>query len=187
MRNGVQLRDVFYAHKSLGVFAVQDNGDVPSGWSVYPVDKSINTPIHGISEFFNLSGIRSARDWYLTIDRSGILLNNGSFGKPPITWSINDIWQRYNFAQYHKGVLVVDEQHHKIYCAVPLDAVTENNLLLNLKSPKYYKEFELYAIDVTTKEKKIFPITHSLRQSPCPFRIHRFNLLDFNLLGAASL
>lgn len=45
---------------------------------------------------------------------------------------------------------------------VGLPRKTEKCLLLNLKSPKYYKEFELYVIDVTTKEKHIFPITHSL-------------------------
>jgi hypothetical protein len=40
---------------------------------------------------------------------------------------------------------------------------TEHGLRLNLKSPKYYKKFELYAIDVTSREKKqIFPITHSM-------------------------
>ena len=33
---------------------------------------------------------------------------------------------------------------------------------LSLKSPKYYKEFELFAIDVTNREKQIHPITHSL-------------------------
>lgn len=129
-KNSAILRDVFYIHKSLGVFAVQDNGDVPANWAVYPVDRSINTPIHGISEFFNLSGIRAARDWYLTIDRSGIILNNGSFVKPPITYVINDLWQRFSFAYYHKAVLAVDEQTHRIFCAIPIDASTENNLLL---------------------------------------------------------
>lgn len=41
---------------------------------------------------------------------------------------------------------------------------TENGLRLSLKSPKYYRQFELFAIDVTSKEKEIFPITHSLIQ-----------------------
>ncbi|HSX10728.1 MAG TPA: hypothetical protein VLF94_03305 [Chlamydiales bacterium] len=41
---------------------------------------------------------------------------------------------------------------------------TENGLRLSLKSPKYYRQFELFAIDVTTKEKQICPITHSLIQ-----------------------
>jgi hypothetical protein len=39
---------------------------------------------------------------------------------------------------------------------------TDTGLRLSLKSPKYYKQFELFAIDVTGKQKQIFPITHSL-------------------------
>lgn len=39
---------------------------------------------------------------------------------------------------------------------------TEKGLRLSLKSPKYFHSFEVFAIDVTTKEKQIFPITHSL-------------------------
>lgn len=39
---------------------------------------------------------------------------------------------------------------------------TENGIRLSLKSPKYYRQFELFAIDVTTQEKQIFPITHCL-------------------------
>lgn len=47
------------------------------------------------------------------------------------------------------------------FVGVPIK--TECGIRLKLKSPKYYKEFELYAIDVTTREKKqILPITHSL-------------------------
>jgi hypothetical protein len=38
----------------------------------------------------------------------------------------------------------------------------ENGLRLSLKSPKYYRQFELFVIDVTTKEKQIYPLTHTL-------------------------
>jgi hypothetical protein len=41
---------------------------------------------------------------------------------------------------------------------------TEKGLRLSLKSPKYYRQFELFAIDVTTREKQIYPISHSLVQ-----------------------
>lgn len=130
MANGVQLRDIFYAHKTLGVHAVQDNGDIPANWPVFPIDESINTPIHGISEFFNLSGIRAARDFFLVVDKSGILLCNGSYIKPPITYKINKIWQRINFSAYNKIVLVLDEQNQNLYCSVPLDDATDNNTIL---------------------------------------------------------
>jgi hypothetical protein len=39
---------------------------------------------------------------------------------------------------------------------------TEKGLSLTLKSPKYFRDFELFAIDVTKREKQIFPIAHSL-------------------------
>lgn len=39
---------------------------------------------------------------------------------------------------------------------------TENGMRLSLKSPKYYRSFDLFAIDVTTREKQLLPITHSL-------------------------
>lgn len=39
---------------------------------------------------------------------------------------------------------------------------TKTGLKLSLKSPKYYRSFDLFAIDVTKKEKQIFPINYSL-------------------------
>jgi len=52
---------------------------------------------------------------------------------------------------------------------IGLPQKTENGLRLSLKSPKYYREFELFAIDITTKEKQITPITHSLIQGQDEF------------------
>ncbi|MES2273968.1 MAG: hypothetical protein V4487_07230 [Chlamydiota bacterium] len=39
---------------------------------------------------------------------------------------------------------------------------TETGLRLSLKSPKYYREFELFAIDITEREKQIYPIAQFL-------------------------
>lgn len=39
---------------------------------------------------------------------------------------------------------------------------TEAGLVLSLKSPKYYRSFELFAVDVTTRQKQIVPIPFSL-------------------------
>lgn len=38
---------------------------------------------------------------------------------------------------------------------------TETGMRLSLKCPKYYRSFDLFAIDVTTREKQLLPITHS--------------------------
>ena len=38
----------------------------------------------------------------------------------------------------------------------------ENGLKLFVKSPKYYRDFELFAVDITTKESHTYPLSHSL-------------------------
>ena len=38
----------------------------------------------------------------------------------------------------------------------------QNGLRLSLKSPKYYRNFELFAVDITTNEKEICPVAYSL-------------------------
>lgn len=38
----------------------------------------------------------------------------------------------------------------------------KSGLRLSLKSPRYYRDFEVFAVDVTTRDKQIYPITHSL-------------------------
>ncbi|MBF8262890.1 MAG: hypothetical protein HW387_555 [Parachlamydiales bacterium] len=39
---------------------------------------------------------------------------------------------------------------------------TASGLSMTIKSPRYYQNFELYAIDLSSPDKEIFPITHSL-------------------------
>jgi hypothetical protein len=41
---------------------------------------------------------------------------------------------------------------------------TKSGLKFAIKSPKYYKSFDLFAVDVTCREKQIHLITHSLLQ-----------------------
>ena len=39
---------------------------------------------------------------------------------------------------------------------------TDSGVKFMLKSPKYYRGFDLFAVDVTTRERQIYPITYSL-------------------------
>ncbi|MBX9744649.1 MAG: hypothetical protein K2X08_05500 [Chlamydiales bacterium] len=56
--------------------------------------------------------------------------------------------------------------YHKLPRRVPEfltpPRMTDKGLELALKSPKYYKTFELFAIDITTKEKHIVPLAHKV-------------------------
>lgn len=121
------IRNTLYAWKNLGVFSIRDNDSDPSSWPVNPIDQTVNVGIHGIAAFYDMSGVRMSRDWTALATISGILLFDGIVRKPPLTDFINDIWQTINYGQYHKIVLVIDEQYHKIYCAFPTGANTNNN------------------------------------------------------------
>lgn len=39
---------------------------------------------------------------------------------------------------------------------------TPSGIQITIKSPKYFRSFELFAVDVTSKEKQVFPIPHTL-------------------------
>lgn len=130
IRNLSVTRDVLYAWRTVGAYSVRDNGDVPSTWPDNPIDNNVNVPVHGIAEFFSVSGIRMVRDWTLLVDRSGILLFDGVVRKPPLTDNINDLWQIINADNYHRAVLAVDDRLHKIYCAIPTESSTENDIML---------------------------------------------------------
>ena len=39
---------------------------------------------------------------------------------------------------------------------------TASGVRLSLKSPKYYKTFELFAVDITEKDKQLYPVGHTL-------------------------
>lgn len=130
MRNLLVVRGTLYAWKNLGVYSIRDNNDVPTTWPVNPIDQNVNVGVHGIAQFFDMAGIRMARDWTLLADRAGILLFDGIVRKPAITHNIDDLWQTNNWAYFHKIVLVVDEQKHKIYCSFPSGSATENDTLI---------------------------------------------------------
>src|SRR3990167_7230811 len=131
IKNVSVIRDVLYAWKNLGLYAIVDNGLEPSEWPTPNlIDQSVSTGIHGISEFFDISGIRTSRDWALVADRSGLLFFDGILRKPPLTDYISDLWETINFDEIRKIVVAVDERYHRIYCAVPITGSTVNNKLL---------------------------------------------------------
>jgi len=130
VRNMVVIRDTLYVGKNLGIYSTNDNGDVPSSWKVTDVDRTVNVGVHGVADFYSVSSINMARDWTLIADRSGILLMDGIVRKEPITFKVNDIWQSISWNFYHKIMLAVDEQIHKIFCAIPTNNSEENNVLL---------------------------------------------------------
>lgn len=84
------------------------------------------------------------------------------------------VWIQVNTAHATAPLRVIDsgknlpEIHRSFPRRVPqfmnAPQKTANGIKLLLKTPKYYKSFDLFAVDVTTRNRQIYPVTHSLVQ-----------------------
>lgn len=124
------LRDMLLVAKFTGISAFQDNGDVPSTWPITVVEGGYGCYSKGLSTF--TSGLPSvdAADQSLIAHKAGLLLFNGSFYSAPLTWKIDTLWQRLNFAAMHMVCVAHDIWNRQVYVNVPLDAETTPTTIL---------------------------------------------------------
>lgn len=85
-----ELRDILYACKTVRTAAVTDNGDVPSSWSVVTLEQGIGAPVHGIASVLDSGGVDI--DYLIMASVTGIMLFNGSYSFPELSWKIEDYW-----------------------------------------------------------------------------------------------
>ena len=82
-------------------------------------------------------------------------------------------WIQIDTGHITASLRMIDSGHHlppSPYRTIPRRAPefvggiikTKEGVRFTIKSPKYYKQFELFAVDVTNREKEIHLITHSL-------------------------
>lgn len=130
VQNAGPLRTVFYIYKSLGVhYAIDNSGEVGT-WDVIPVDAGIGVPIHGIANIVESSINRHTSEITFLADISGLVLFNGTFLKPEVTWKVRDWWKQINFNYYHKVQVVNDPENQRLYVIAPINGATECNAFL---------------------------------------------------------
>lgn len=120
---------ILYICKDLGVWSLTDNGDEPSSWaSAIDIDGSVSVPPKGIAY---LSARRTALDsGVLVADKSGLLVFNGEFQRPELTWKVSKIWQSINQNAWWTVQVAVDPIKQCIYAAIPLGDATYPNYIL---------------------------------------------------------
>ena len=91
--NGIPIRDVLYIFKEKGIHAVSDNGDIPSNWDTYLVDKAIGTTVKGISTVSPTEETGPHIDVALIADKSGLYMFDGVVRFPDLTWKISKLWE----------------------------------------------------------------------------------------------
>lgn len=120
LQTGFELRGLLYLGKTLGWYALQDNGLDPTEWDeAICIDKGVSGQVYGVSDIPNqLEG--ATRDRVLIVDASGVLVFDGVFRDPDITWKVGDVWKRINRNLANKIQILDDPVNKRIYLNIPL-------------------------------------------------------------------
>ena len=127
--NIVEHRDLMGITKSLKSYITSDNGDSPNTWDVIMLDKGVGTEVHGIRAISRFVRCKSS-DRFFVAARGGLIMYDGSFHVPELSWKIEDIWRRINQPNFHKIEVEFDPINKFVYVLVPLDDATEPNTIL---------------------------------------------------------
>jgi len=127
--NVVESRDLLGITKNLKSYITSDNEQDPNTWDVIVLDKGIGTGPHGISSILDSSGSHS--DKFFMADRGGLVMFDGSFRSPELTWHIEDLWRDdINHLYFHTIQTLYDPINDLIYISVPLGAATSPSHVL---------------------------------------------------------
>ena len=115
--NAQEYRDVLYIFKNTRTYTTADNGDVPSTWKVTPVDEGIGASVHGIAQVLDSGGANV--DFLLIVDFSGIMIFNGAYQRPELTWKIQDFWTAMDFNDFANIQMLNDSISQRLYMTLP--------------------------------------------------------------------
>lgn len=115
--NGGELRDVMYVFKRSRTTSYIDNEDEPSTWKDSPIDSGLGTCVHGIATVLD-SGNANV-DFFIIATYSGILLFNGRYILPELTFKIEQLWKDQDRNEYRKIQIANCPTRKSIYCVLP--------------------------------------------------------------------
>ena len=110
---------ILLINKSFRSYTTSDNGAEPSTWEVLPFEKSTGTEVHGIGTILDANGVNIDR--MLIASRVGLVVYNGTFQEPELTFKIDNIWKRINQNAFNMVEVAVNPIDKEIFIAVPLD------------------------------------------------------------------
>lgn len=137
--NAQEFRDILYVFKQTRTYALNDNGNAPSSWEPIAIDQGIGASCHGIGTVLDSGGVNI--DYLLIVDYSGLMIFNGAYQRPELTWKIQDLWLAMDRAFFGLIQIMNDSLNQFVYITLPdkqmLRADYSNGL--NAKSVKWSK------------------------------------------------
>jgi hypothetical protein len=133
--NHAALRDVLYVFKRSRTIAYVDDGTEPSNWKPSVIDNAYGTCVHGIATVLD-SGNASV-DFFIVATYAGIVLFNGRYILPELSWKISELWAGYDRNEYRliqiinaaiqKWILIVTPRG-EILCGDYADGMDPKNI-----------------------------------------------------------
>ena len=117
---GWVIRDVLYLVKPNSTYSTQDNGGDPSTWSVSAVDTGLGCWNNGISTYESAYSGQDILDTVLVVTARGLMLFNGSYSDPPLTYKIESIWELISPNYFYLCQIAHDIVLKRVYILVPL-------------------------------------------------------------------
>ena len=112
-----EMRDVLYVTKRVRTVAFVDNDDVPSSWPLTVIDSAIGCGVHGIATVID-SGSSSV-DFLMIASYQGIMLFNGRYAQPELSWKIKGYWNDLDKSNWRLVSMLNDPINQTIYCTLP--------------------------------------------------------------------
>ena len=113
LTNCQEFRDVLYLFKNTSTIAYADNDDEPATWGLDIIDQAIGCSVHGVARVLDSGGVNI--DYLLIADFSGVMLFNGTYARPELSWKISDVWGNLNRNAFHFVEIVNDSISKKIW------------------------------------------------------------------------
>lgn len=112
-----EFRDVLYVFKKTRTISYSDNFDEPVTWQEEILDQGIGAPVHGIATVLDTGGVNI--DFLLIVDWSGLMLFNGTYAQPELSWKIEDFWRSLDRNSFNQVQIVNDSINKKIWITLP--------------------------------------------------------------------
>lgn len=115
--NAAELRDVLYIFKRSKTISFVDNGGEPTEWPQSTVDNAVGTGVHGIATVLDTGS--SNIDYLIVGSYKGIILFNGTYILPELSWKIQALWAAQDFKTKNRIIQILnDSVNQVIYCVL---------------------------------------------------------------------
>jgi hypothetical protein len=117
LSNASEFRDILYLFKPTRTFSYSDTGGEPAGWPLSIIDEGVGCSVHGLSTVLDSGGVNI--EFLVIIDFSGVMIFDGTFRRPELSWKIKDYWFTLTRTNFLNIQIMNDSIDQMLYITLP--------------------------------------------------------------------